>query len=52
LLASDWQWVGLERLPQPLGAGPADLHTVVTLQHAVRLEGALPSELLLFEALP
>jgi hypothetical protein len=40
LLASDWEWVGFERLPTPTqGEGeprPYDVHTVVTLKHAVR----------------
>jgi alpha-galactosidase len=32
LLASDWAWSGLEKQRQPSG----ELHTVITLQHAVR----------------
>ena len=35
LLASDWQWAGLEKLPAAKDR-PGDLHTVVTLKHAVR----------------
>lgn len=35
-LGSDWQWAGYEKLPAPKAAGPAGLHTVVTLRHALR----------------
>ena len=35
LLASDWQWAGFERRPGVKGR-PADIHTVITLKHAIR----------------
>jgi alpha-galactosidase len=35
LLASDWEWAGFEKRPGSAG-GPADLHAVITLRHAVR----------------
>jgi alpha-galactosidase len=40
LLASDWEWIGLETLPndQPIPAMPAPfaLHAIVTLKHRIR----------------
>jgi len=36
LLASDWEWAGVEKLPATQVDHPGDLHTVVTLRHAVR----------------
>ncbi len=35
LLASDWEWAGFAKLPADPDR-PADLHTIVTLKHAVR----------------